>query len=236
MISKKLKNFSNIDFNEGETLLINKEIGRTSFWIVEQIRRVTRAKKVGHAGTLDPAATGLLIICTGKKTKQINEYQDLGKSYSGVITLGKKTETMDGESEFIEEKNLDGITEEMIDETRKKFVGAITQIPPMFSAVKHKGKPLYQYARKGKEVKREPRRVEVYYFEIEKIELPDIYFRIDCSKGTYIRSIANDFGDLLGVGAYLSRLRRNKIGEYRVEDSFTLDEFKDFYFNLSMPR
>jgi tRNA pseudouridine55 synthase len=141
---------------------------------------------------------------------------------------------MDGESEVTDEKSIEGITEEMIEAARKEFIGKLEQIPPMYSAVKHKGKPLYKYAREGKEVRREPRTVHIHKFNITNIDLPEIHFDVVCSKGTYIRALANDFGDKLNVGAYLSKLRRDRIGEYSVDDSFTLDEFRDFYFNLSL--
>jgi tRNA pseudouridine55 synthase len=224
MITKKLSDFSSLDFLAGEAILIDKEIGDSSFRAVNRLRKIIGVKKVGHAGTLDPAATGLLIMCTGKMTKQIYKYQDLHKTYTGIISLGKTTDSMDAETDFTSEKGIDGITENMIISAREKFTGDCLQIPPMYSALKHKGKRLYRYARKGEEVKREPRPVKIHSFEILKIELPDVYFRIICSKGTYIRVIADDFGKELGSGAYLKSLRRTAIGEYSVEDAFTLEE------------
>ena len=188
-------------------------------------------EKIGHAGTLDPAATGLLILCTGKMTKSIEEFQGMPKTYEGVITLGKRTASMDGETEVIEEKSIDGINDELIEKTRKSFLGEITQIPPMYSAVKHKGKALYKYARKGKTVERKERNVTVYDFKILKIELPDIFFEIKSSKGTYIRVIADDFGKKLGVGGYLKELRRTKIGEYDVKEALTIKEFEERFKN-----
>jgi len=226
MITNDKLDFSKCDFDLGETILIDKPFGWTSFHVVHKIRKVVRVKKVGHAGTLDPMATGLLIICTGKKTKEISKYQDLEKTYTGTITLGKSTPSMDLETEVIEEKSIIGITEENILIQIEKFIGEIFQIPPMYSAVKYKGKSLYKFARKGKTVEREPRKVIVTKFNINEIKLPDIFFEISCSKGTYIRAIANDLGKNLGCGAVLSSLRRTKIGDFNVEDAIQVEEFK----------
>ena len=180
---------------------------------------------MGHAGTLDPLATGLLIVCTGKKTKEISEYQAQRKKYTGIITLGKSSPSMDLASEITETFLPDDLSEEKIISVRNKFLGNIEQVPPMYSALKHKGKALYKFARAGKEVERNPRQVEIYSFEITKIDLPDIHFEISCSKGTYIRVIANDFGKELGCGGILSLLRRTEIGDYKVDDALTVDEF-----------
>jgi len=226
MITNDKLDFSKCDFDLGETILIDKPFGWTSFHVVHKIRKAVRVKKVGHAGTLDPMATGLLIICTGKKTKEISKYQDLEKTYTGTITLGKSTPSMDLETEVIEEKSIIGITEENILIQKEKFIGEIFQIPPMYSAVKYKGKSLYKFARKGKTVEREPRKVIVTKFNINEIKLPDIFFEISCSKGTYIRAIANDLGKNLGCGAVLSSLRRTKIGDFNVEDAIQVEEFK----------
>ncbi len=229
MITRKTQTLNDIDFLAGEAILIDKRAGFTSFNVVSKIRRATGVKKVGHAGTLDPFATGLLILCTGKKTKEIYKYQDLHKTYSGVISIGKRTPSMDTETDFFDEKSFDGITDDQIELVRKSFLGEIEQVVPMFSAVKHKGKALYKYARKGQEIKRDPRKTTIYNFEIEKIELPDIYFRISCSKGTYIRVIADDFGQKLGCGAYLKELRREAIGEYNVENAVNVDQFEELF-------
>lgn len=225
MITNDTIDYSKFDFDLGETILIDKPFRWTSFHVVHKIRKAVGVKKVGHAGTLDPMATGLLIICTGKKTKEISKYQDLEKTYTGIVTLGKITPSMDLETDIIEEKSLGNITKEKILESKEKFTGEIFQIPPMYSAVKYKGKSLYKFARKGKKVKREPRKVYVSKFNIIKINLPDIFFEISCSKGTYIRVIANDLGINLGCGAVLSSLRRTKIGNYSVEDSLSIDDF-----------
>jgi tRNA pseudouridine55 synthase len=226
MITKKTTDF-NFDFLNGEVILIDKPEGWTSFKAVHKIRKAVEVRKVGHAGTLDPMATGLLIMCTGKKTKVISEYQNLPKTYEGIITLGKTSPSMDLETEATNEKSTKNITEEQIIEAKKSFTGKIKQTPPMFSAVKINGKRLYELARKGKEVKREPREIEIYIFEILKIELPEIWFKIECSRGTYIRVIANDLGEKLGCGGLLSKLRRTAIGDFSVADAFTPNEFKE---------
>ena len=225
MISKRTNDLSKVDFNQGEVILIDKPAGWTSFKVIRKIRSAIGVKRVGHAGTLDPMATGLLIVATGKKTKSIYEYQALEKTYTGTITLGKTSPSMDLETEIISEKPLDHISEVEILKVRDEFVGRIKQIPPMYSAIKYKGKSLYHLARKGKEVKREAREITVYDFKINKIELPDIEFEIVCSKGTYIRVIANDFGEKIGCGGLLSSLRRTKIGNYSVEDALEVNEF-----------
>lgn len=227
MITRKTKPSDEIDFASGEVILIDKEKGYTSFDVVKKIRYLVGVKKVGHAGTLDPAATGLLIVNTGKKTKEIYKYQDLEKTYSGTIELGKTTPTLDGESEVIEEHSIDGIDENSISEVSKSFLGESFQIPPMYSALKHKGKPLYKLARKGAEVEREPRKIKIDKFEVSNINLPDFDFFIVCSKGTYIRVIADDFGKRLNNAAYLKKLRREKIGEFSVEDAMKIGEFED---------
>ncbi len=224
MITKKIID-KEFDFQAGEVILIDKPKGWSSFKAVRVIRSAAKVKKVGHAGTLDPMATGLLIICTGKKTKTISEYQGMFKVYEGTITLGKSSPSMDTETEITEIKSLEGITEEKILEEKEKFTGRIKQVPPMFSALKVNGQPLYKMARQGKEIEREPREIEIYEFEIIKIDLPDILFRIKCSAGTYIRSIASELGNNLGCGGLLSRLRRTSIGRYEVENALLPDEF-----------
>ena len=212
-------------FEEGKVILIDKPLHWTSFDAVRKIRNLIRIKKVGHAGTLDPLATGLLIICTGKYTKKINEYQAQEKEYTGSFTLGAVTPTYDLESEPQDIKSYAFVTEELLKETTKKFIGEIDQTPPIHSAVKQQGKPVYLAARKGHDVKLEPRKVTIKEFEITKVELPVVYFRVVCTTGTYIRSLANDFGEALGCGAYLSSLRRTRIGEFRVDEAMTIEEF-----------
>ena len=227
MITNDTSDFSKFNFDLGEAILIDKPFRWTSFQVVHKIRKAIGVKKVGHAGTLDPMATGLLIICTGKKTKEIMKFQELEKTYTGIITLGKTTSSMDLETEIIEEKPFDNVNEEMILKAKEDFTGQILQIPPMYSAVKYKGKSLYKIARKGKTVKREPREVFISKFKITKMELPDIHFEISCSKGTYIRVIANDLGSRLSCGAVLSSLRRTKIGNYNVENALLVDDFSE---------
>ena len=231
MITKQTKDLQNLDFLGGQVILIDKPVNWTSFNVVSRVRRLTKVKKVGHAGTLDPLATGLLIVCTGKKTKEISEYQAQRKKYTGIITLGKSSPSMDLATEITESVLPEDLNEEKILSVRNKFLGNIEQVPPMFSALKHKGKALYKFARAGKEVERIPRQVEIFSFDITKIELPDIHFEIACSKGTYIRVIADDFGRELGCGGVLSLLRRTEIGDYKVEDAYDLNEFSSMFNN-----
>ncbi len=210
---------------EGYFLLIDKPIGYSSAKVVNILKKKLNVKKAGHSGTLDPKATGLMIICTGKKTKELNGLLGSDKQYEGVFVLGGRTKSFDTETEIYESKSLAGITEKLIKETTIKFTGEISQLPPMFSAVKYKGKPLYKYARREREVVRTERKVLIKEFVITKIELPEVSFRVTCSKGTYIRTLANDFGESLGSGAYLKALRRTKIGDYDIKNSETLDDF-----------
>ena len=213
-------------FEEGQTLLINKPLHWTSFDAVKKIRNLVRIKKVGHAGTLDPLATGLLIICTGKFTKKINEYMAQEKEYSGTFILGATTPTFDLESEPRNFKSFDHISEKDINNIVNKFIGEILQVPPIHSAIKVEGKRVYELARKGQEVKLEPRKIFIKEFEITSVDLPVIHFRVVCSTGTYIRSLANDVGEALGCGAYLGSLSRTRIGEYRLEDALTIEQFE----------
>lgn len=225
MITNQTKDLQALDYLAGQVILIDKPVNWTSFNVVSRVRSLTKVKKVGHAGTLDPLATGLLIVCTGKKTKEISEYQAQRKKYTGIITLGKSSPSMDLATEIIETVLPDELNEEKILSARNKFLGKIEQVPPMFSALKHKGKALYKLARAGKKVERASRQVEIYSFDITKFDLPDIHFEISCSKGTYIRVIAYDFGKELGCGGILSLLRRTEIGDYKVDDAFDLDKF-----------
>lgn len=223
------------DFKEGQVLLFDKPLNWTSFQVVNKVRWLIRQEfklkkiKVGHAGTLDPLATGLLIICTGKFTKRIAEFQNQEKEYTGSITLGATTPSYDLETQPDEEYPTDHLTEERIRKATKNFIGEIDQFPPVFSAIKKDGKRLYDFARNGEEVEIASRKVTVSEFEITNIDLPVINFRIVCSKGTYIRSLANDFGKSLESGGYLSELRRTKIGNFKVEDSLNIDSFANEY-------
>ena len=212
---------------EGEILLIDKSFRWTSFDVVKKLRNLLKIKKIGHAGTLDPLATGLLIICTGKKTKQISGFVDMEKEYTGTMVMGKTTPSFDLETAIDRECSIDHLDEAMINETAQRFVGEIWQKPPIYSAIKVNGDRLYKKARKGQEAKIEPRKVKVFEFEITKINLPDIHFRLVCSKGFYVRSLANDFGEVLGVGAHLSALRRTRIGKFHVENAYTLEALQD---------
>ena len=213
-------------FEQGQVLLIDKPFKWTSFDVVRKIRYLTKTKKVGHAGTLDPLATGLLIVCTGKFTKKINEYMAQEKEYTGTITLGAITPTYDLESAPANFKSIDGITNELIKDTTKYFTGNIFQTPPIHSAIKKEGKRAYELARKGADIKLEPRPVTIAEFEITKVELPIVEFRVVCSTGTYIRSLANDFGERLGCGGYLSSLCRTRIGEFLLKDAMSMEKFQ----------
>lgn len=211
---------------EGQAILIDKPVHWTSFDVVRKIRNLTRIVKVGHAGTLDPLATGLLIVCTGKFTKKINEFMGMEKEYTGSFTLGATTPTYDLESEPVNFCNTDHLTESQIKSATQEFTGLIMQVPPIHSAIKQEGKPVYLAARKGIDVVLEPRPVTIHAFEIEKIEMPVVYFRVVCSTGTYIRSLAHDFGKALGVGAYMSSLRRTRIGHFQVSDAESMESFE----------
>ena len=213
-------------FEEGKVLLIDKPLHWTSFDVVRKIRNLIKIKKVGHAGTLDPLATGLLIVCTGKFTKKINQFMAQEKEYTGQITLGAVTPTYDLESEPRDFKSIDGITPELIAEAVQNFIGEILQTPPIHSAIKQKGKPVYLQARKGIDVIIEPRKISIKSFEITAIEMPVVSFKVVCSTGTYIRSLANDFGAALGCGGYLSELRRTRIGNFKAEDAMSIVEFE----------
>jgi len=220
-----------INIKEGELILIDKELNWTSFDVVNKIRYAIKKKfdikkiKVGHAGTLDPLATGLLIICCGKMTKSINNFSAMNKTYSGKITIGSTTPSYDLETKPNVHYPIDHINEKLILKTAKKFVGKIFQTPPMFSAIKKDGVRLYNLARQGKEIKIDKREVFIDSFEITSFNLPEISFNVTCSKGTYIRSLAHDFGKELNSGAHLSELRRIKIGDYSVEDSVKVMDF-----------
>ncbi len=214
-------------FEEGKVILINKPLRWTSFDVVRKIRNLIRIKKVGHAGTLDPLATGLLIICTGKFTKKINEYMAQEKEYAGSFTLGATTASYDLEQEPENFKPFDHLTEDEIRSATVQFTGEIMQVPPAHSAIQINGKRVYELARQGKEVIIEPRKVTVKEYEITKIEMPLVYFRIVCSTGTYIRSLANDLGKVLGCGAHLSSLCRTRIGEFKAEDAMSMESFEE---------
>ena len=227
---------SDINF-EGGVILIDKPLHITSFGVVKRLKhsfvKVTKKKryKIGHAGTLDPLASGLMILCNGKFTKKISLFQNLQKEYTGIITLGSTTPSYDLETEIDNTFPTDNITEQQLLDTAKTFIGENNQVPPVFSAKKINGKRAYDYARSGEEVVMKPNLVTIHEFEITKIDMPNIHFRIACSKGTYIRSIANDFGERLNNGGHLTALRRTKIGDYSVNDAFSIETLKDIIDN-----
>ena len=199
-------------------ILADKPLDMTSADVLNILKRKLKIKKAGHAGTLDPRATGLLVICTDKYTKRINEFIDFDKEYEGVIKIGVKTPSYDTETDEYDMKDVSSITDEDIQKAGKRFMGEILQVPPMHSAIKVKGKRLYKLAHKGKNIEREPRKVFVKRFDLKRIGENEISFNIECSKGTYIRSIANDLGERLGVGGYLRELRRTRVGDFHLSD------------------
>jgi len=219
------------DFKNGQTLLIDKPLNWTSFQVVNKLRWHIRKTfgikkiKVGHAGTLDPLATGLLVICTGKMTKQINTFQAQVKEYTGTITLGSTTPSFDLETQIDKTYPTEHISEDLIKATTKQFIGDIEQYPPVFSAIKKDGKRLYEFARAGEAVEIKPRTVHILEFEITRFENNEVGFRVVCSKGTYIRSLANDFGKALQSGGHLTVLRRTKIGDFHVDNAFSIENF-----------
>ncbi|MDE3144573.1 MAG: tRNA pseudouridine(55) synthase TruB [Bacteroidota bacterium] len=214
-------------FSEGQVLLFDKPLRWTSFDLVRKVRNLIGVSKVGHAGTLDPLATGMLIICTGKFTKKINEFMGMEKEYTGTFTLGSTTPTYDLESGPQNFMSIENISEQQILDATKNFVGDILQMPPQHSAIKKDGKRLYESARQGIEVKVDSRPITIKEFTITKIELPLVYFKVVCSTGTYIRSLANDFGAALNVGAHLSSLCRTRIGEFELKDAENINLFEE---------
>jgi tRNA pseudouridine55 synthase len=208
----------------GQLLLLNKPLGWTSFDVVNKLRYKLKIRKIGHAGTLDPLATGLLIICTSRMTKRIDEFMGLEKEYTGTFVIGQTTPSYDLETEVTDPVDITSVTKESILHAVKSLTGKINQLPPTHSAIKIGGKRAYKFARQGKEVELKPREVEVAEFEITSVALPMITFRIVCSKGTYIRSLARDLGESLGVGAYLSQLCRTRIGSFMLKDAVSVDD------------
>jgi tRNA pseudouridine55 synthase len=215
---------SSVASDENRVLLINKPLRWTSFDVVNKLRGRLKIRKIGHAGTLDPLATGLLIICTGKMTKQIESFMGLEKEYTGTFVLGKTTPSYDLETEVQDAGDISHLTTEQIILACKALTGTLSQVPPTHSAIRIGGKRAYNLARKGKDVELQPRTVIVHEFEVTGVTLPEVGFRIVCSKGTYIRSIARDLGVALGVGAYLSSLCRTRIGTYHLSDALTIED------------
>tara|TARA_Y100001968_G_C19355334_1_gene716885 strand:- start:329 stop:1042 length:714 start_codon:yes stop_codon:yes gene_type:complete len=224
---------SKTNFLEGQILLFNKPVGWTSFDLVKKVRGIIKSAKqikkikVGHAGTLDPLADGLLILCTGKFTKKIQELQKEKKVYTGEITLGSTTPSYDKETKINQTFDISKITPDLIYEISKKFEGKIMQKPPIFSALKREGKRLYKHARAGNDIEIKSREVEIKTFKITSIKMPKVTFEVVCSKGTYIRSLAHDFGRKLNSGAHLSSLRREMIGNFKLSESISVESFKE---------
>lgn len=229
------------DFKNGQTIIVDKPLGWTSFQVVNKLRWAIRQKfrikkiKVGHAGTLDPLATGLLVICTGKFTKKINEFQSESKEYTGTITLGATTPSYDLETEIDQIFPTNHISQKNIQDATKTFLGKIQQTPPLYSAIKKDGIRLYELARKGENTEINSREIEIFSFDITQIEIPEVKFKIVCSKGTYIRSIANDFGKTLQSGAHLTALRRTKSGDFDLSNAVSPEEFVETIKKVSLP-
>ncbi|TSA23083.1 tRNA pseudouridine(55) synthase TruB [bacterium] len=212
------------EHEEGAMYLVDKPLNWTSFDVIHRLRQSLEIKKVGHAGTLDPRATGLLIVCTGKQTKRIDQFANLEKEYTGTLQLGIRTPSFDMETEVVERTDYSAVGREELASAVLSFVGRQLQTPPMYSAVKHLGKPLYKYARKGRTLDRKAKEIDVREFSMLSFVPPEVGFRVVCSKGTYIRSLVSDLGDRLGCGAALTSLRRTRIGTYRVEDALTIEQ------------
>ncbi len=230
---------SNLNFvDPGEVLLIDKPLGWTSFDVVRKLKRAGNFKKIGHAGTLDPLATGLLICCTGRMTKQIDEVQAQEKEYTGTLVLGKTTPSFDLERDFDAEFPINHITPELLTAAAASLTGRIEQIPPVFSAIKVNGKRAYKKAHQGRgdEVELKARSVEVSVFDLDASRFPEVGFRVVCSKGTYIRSLVRDLGLAVQSGAYLSALRRTRIGNFRVEDALTIEAFEAARQSIAPPK
>ena len=231
-MTTEIEKFTPEDFKTGQILVFDKPLEWTSFQLVNKVRWLIRKScgikkiKVGHAGTLDPLATGVLVICTGKFTKKIPELQGTEKEYTGTFTLGATTPSYDMETEVDKTYDTAHIADEDLDGAALQLTGEIEQTPPVFSALKKDGKRLYEYARKGEDVKLESRPVTIHKFEVDGRRFPEVDFRIVCSKGTYIRSMANDFGIALGSGAYLSSLKRTRVGEFTIEEALDLQSFE----------
>lgn len=211
----------------GKIVPLDKPVEWTSFDVVNKLRGMTKVKKVGHAGTLDPFATGLLLICFASATKQVNQLMELEKEYQGAFELGSETDSHDVTGRVVSQHAVPDLSITQIESVAKKYSGEILQVPPMFSALKRDGKKLYELARQGKEVELAARPVKIYAFDILEVSLPEIHFRIACSRGTYIRAIARDLGRDLGCGAFLKTLRRTRIGAYKVADALSLQQFAE---------
>lgn len=218
------------NMEQNQIILIDKPYGWTSFQTLKKVKYLLKVAKIGHAGTLDPLATGLLILCTGQKTKEISLYQAQEKEYTGTLVLGKTTPSIDLETEFDSEKDTSRLKAQDVEDILPKFLGEIEQVPPIYSAVKKDGKRLYELARKGKTTEIEPKKIHIYELEITNLQnFPEIDFRVVCSKGTYIRSLVRDIGESLGVGAYLKSLCRTRIGGFRLENAWKISDLETHY-------
>lgn len=216
---------ASFDFEQGEILNINKPVDWTSFDVVKKIRNHIKPAKVGHAGTLDPFATGVLLVCTGKATRRVQELMELQKEYVATMEFGKATDTYDVTGKVMHEKDASGVTVEDVKRVRARYEGRVEQVPPMYSAVKVKGERLYKLARRGEEVPRQSRKVYIYKLELLDFSNPYLQLKIVCSKGTYIRALAHEMGKEVGPGAYLTELTRTRIGPYRIEDAYSIQDF-----------
>jgi tRNA pseudouridine55 synthase len=214
---------------DGTIYLMDKPLGWSSFQVVKKVKWTTKAKRVGHAGTLDPLATGLLVICTEKQTKIISTIQDAEKEYTGTIHLGAVTDSYDAETEPRDFRETGHVTPELLNEAVRQFTGLISQIPPMHSAIKLNGQRAYKAARRGEQLELKARQIEIREFEITRFALPELDFRVVCSKGTYIRSLAHDLGQVLNTGAYLTVLRRTRIGSHRIENAWTIGDLEQHF-------
>jgi tRNA pseudouridine55 synthase len=214
---------------DGTIYLMDKPLGWSSFQVVKKVKWTTKAKRVGHAGTLDPLATGLLVICTEKQTKIISTIQDAEKEYTGTIHLGAVTDSYDAETEPRDFRETGHVTPELLNEAVRQFTGQISQIPPMHSAIKLNGQRAYKAARRGEQLELKARQIEIREFEITRFALPELDFRVVCSKGTYIRSLAHDLGQVLNTGAYLTALRRTRIGSHRIENAWTIGDLEQHF-------
>jgi len=215
------------DLTNGKIVAIDKPEGWTSFDVVNKLRRLTKVKKVGHAGTLDPFATGVLLVCFAGATKQVNKLMELEKEYQGAFELGAETDSHDVTGKIVAQRPVPDLSREQIESAAQRHLGAIMQTPPMFSALKREGKRLYELARKGEQIDLEPRPVKIYAFDILEVKLPQIYFRLTCSRGTYVRALARDLGKDLGCGAFLKTLRRTRIGQYAVDSALSIQQFAE---------
>jgi tRNA pseudouridine55 synthase len=215
------------ELHAGKIVAIDKPVDWTSFDVVNKLRRMTKVKKVGHAGTLDPFATGVLLICFASATKQVNQLMELEKEYQGIFELGIETDSHDITGKIVVQHPVPDLSRQQIESAAKKYVGNIMQTPPMFSALKRDGQKLYELARKGEQIDLEPRPVKIYAFDILDVKLPEIHFRMTCSRGTYVRALARDLGKDFGCGAFLKTLRRTRVGDYTVANALSIQQFAE---------